>query len=106
MVTHFHQVRNLEDLRRYVNQTICERYQLQSDAFPLTQRILRRRGRPCGIYFCLHGPRAARFTAIWETESNCILFYGADGERFQKTQLLEGPDLEAFQPCSLAPAAA
>ena len=37
---------------------------------------------------------AVRFTAIWETDRNQILFYGPQGERFLKTQLLEAPPLE------------
>ncbi len=94
MVTRFYQIRSLEDLRDYVNETLCAQYELQIDAFRLTQRILRRAGKPCGIYFCLHGPRAVKFTAIWETDRNQILFYGSGGERFQRTQLLEAPQLE------------
>jgi hypothetical protein len=27
-----------------------------------------RGGTPCGIHFCLHGPRATKFSAIWETD--------------------------------------
>ena len=46
-----------------------------------------------GIYFCLHGPRATKFSAIWETDRNQILFYGSGGERFQKTQLAETSQL-------------
>lgn len=80
----------MHDLREYVNDTLCEHYQLQIDAFRLTERVLRRGNKPCGIYFCLHGPRAVRFTAIWETDRNQILFYGSTGERILKTQLL-GP---------------
>jgi hypothetical protein len=95
MVTRFHQIRNLDDLRDYVNETLCTQYELQIDAFRLTERILRRSGKPCGIYFCLHGPRAVKFTAIWETDGNQILFYGSGGERFQKTQLLEAPRLDS-----------
>jgi len=95
MVTRFHQIRSLDDLRDYVNETLCTQYQLQIDAFHLTERILRRSGKPCGIYFCLHGPRAVKFTAIWETDRNQILFYGSGGERFQKTQLLESPRLDS-----------
>ncbi len=94
MVTRFQQIRNLEDLRDYVNETLCNEYELQIDAFQLTERLLRRGGKPCGIYFCLHGPRAVKFTAIWETERNQILFYGSTGDRFQKTQLLDAPRLE------------
>ena len=94
MLTCFQQIDSMEDLREYINTTICDYYQLQSGAFPMTERILRRRGSPCGIYFCLHGPRATKFSAIWETDRNQILFYGSGGERFQKTQLADAPQLE------------
>lgn len=90
MLTRCQEIRTLHDLREYVNDTLCEHYQLQIDAFRLTERVLRRGNKPCGIYFCLHGPRAVRFTAIWETDRNQILFYGSTGERILKTQLL-GP---------------
>lgn len=87
MATRFRAIRNLDDLREYVHETLCERYQLQIDAFRMTERVLRRRENPCGIHFCLHGPRAVKFTAIWETDRNQVLFYDSNGERFQKTQL-------------------
>lgn len=94
MVTRFQQIRSLADLREYVNQTLCTQYQLKVDAFQLTERILRRQNKPCGVMFCLHGPRAVKFTAIWETEHNRVLFYGSTGERFQKTHLTEAPRLQ------------
>lgn len=94
MLTRYQQILSLEELRGYVNQTLCEYHQLQLDAFAMTERILHRAGKPCGIYFCLHGPRSVKFTAIWETERNQILFYGSTGERFQKTQLCDGPRLD------------
>lgn len=93
MSTRFSQIDNLDDLREYVNTTLCEHYQLQTGAFQMTERMLVRSGRPCGIYFCLHGPRLTKFSAIWETDRNQVLFYGAGGERFQKTQLIESPRL-------------
>ncbi len=94
MLARFQQINNVEDLRNYVNTTICNQYQLLNGAFPLTERVLRRGDKPCGIYFCLHGPRATRFSAIWETDRNKILFYGSGGERFQTTQLLDRPQIE------------
>lgn len=94
MSTQMAQVRNLEDLRDYVNEIFCDQYQLQVGAFEMTEKVLRRGGKPCGIYFCLHGPRAVKFSAIWETERNRVLFYSSTGERFCKTQLLEAPALE------------
>ncbi|NQT15329.1 MAG: hypothetical protein HQ582_21415 [Planctomycetes bacterium] len=97
MLTTVQQIFSVEDLRDYVNETLCEHFHLQLDAFEMTQRILRRSDRPCGIYFCLHGPRRVRFTAIWETDRNCILFYGPTGERFLKTQLIDAPVLEPIE---------
>ena len=88
MFTRFHQIDSLDELREYVNETLCDHNELKLDAFQMTERVLRRGDRPCGIYFCLHGPRAVKFTAIWETDRNQVLFYDARGERFQKTQLL------------------
>ena len=89
------QLQNLQDLRQYVIETLCQHNELEIGAFPLTERILIRGGQPCGIYFCLHGPRSVKFSAIWETQRNTVLFYGATGERFQKTQLVAAPRLEA-----------
>lgn len=95
MFTHFNQIDNVNDLREYINLTLCEYYQLQNGAFQMTEQVLVRAGKPCGIYFCLNGPRAVRFSAIWETDGNQILFYGPGGERFLKTQLSEAPILES-----------
>jgi hypothetical protein len=95
MFTRLHQIDNVDDLREYINITLCDQYELQYGAFQMTEQVLMRSGKPCGIYFCLHGPRAVRFTAIWETERNQVLFYGPQGERFLKMQLLEAPILES-----------
>ncbi|MCR4414375.1 MAG: hypothetical protein NUV77_18300 [Thermoguttaceae bacterium] len=94
MLTRFRQIDSLVELRDYVNETLCDYNELQIDAFQMTEKILRRGDRPCGIYFCLHGPRAVKFTAIWETDRNQVLFYNASGERFQKTQLLNHLSLD------------
>ena len=95
MLTRFQQIESVHDLRDFVNTTICNHYQLQAGAFRMTERVLLRGDKPCGIYFCLHGPRATKFTAIWETDRNQVLFYGSRGERFLKTQLLESLLLES-----------
>jgi len=94
MVTRFQHIDTLQDLRHYITTILCDRYQLQLGAFRMTERVLVRGGKPCGIYFCLYGPRMLKFTAIWETDRNQVLFYGSHGERFQKTQLTEAPRLE------------
>lgn len=94
MLTRFHQIDNLDDLREYVDETICNRYHLQSGAFPMTERVLKRGGKACGVFFCIHGPRSLKFSAIWETDRNQVLFYDPSGERFLRTQLSEAPSLE------------
>jgi hypothetical protein len=86
-------VQDLSDLRNYVQQTLCDQNQLELGAFEVTERILVRGRRPCGIFFCLHGPRSVKLTAIWETDRNTVLFYSSSGERVQKTQLVGAPAL-------------
>ena len=86
-------IHNLNELRQLVYETLCNHEHLEQGVFPMTERILTRRGKPCGIYFCLHGPRSVKYTSIWETEHNTILFYGNDGQRFHKTQLAQAPEL-------------
>ena len=87
------QIDNLTELRNYVHQTICDQNELEVGAFLITERILVRAQRPCGIFFCLHGPRSVKLTAIWETDRNTILFYNSTGERVGKTQLVQAPVL-------------
>ncbi len=85
---------NFEEIRHYITQTLSNMEQLRPGSFHLTQRLLNRSGQPCGVYFCLHGPRSVRLTAIWETDANTILFYGSRGERVQRTRLVGAPKLE------------
>ncbi len=87
------QIRDLNDLRQYVHHTLCEQNELEPSAFDITERILVRRQKPCGMFFCLHGPRSVKLTAIWETDRNTILFYSSSGERTHKTQLVHAPKL-------------
>jgi len=95
MLSSAEQISNLENLRKYVIEFLCEQNQLEFGAFPCSERILVRDGEPCGLFFCLHGPRSVKFTAIWETERNTILFYDASGERTHRTSLVEAPRLRA-----------
>jgi hypothetical protein len=95
MLTRFQQIETVSELREYVNATICEHCQLKIGVFQMTERLLVRSGKPCGMYFCVHGPRATKFVAIWETDRNQVLFYGSRGERFLKIQLQESRMLES-----------
>ncbi len=85
---------DLVQLRQFVSHTLCQENDIEVGVFQVTERRLMRHGRPCGMYFCLHGPRSVKLTAIWETDKNTILFYGSTGERFQKTKLTESPPIE------------
>ncbi|REK10871.1 MAG: hypothetical protein DWQ37_15640 [Planctomycetota bacterium] len=93
MITPATVIQNLDELRDYVKNILCHQSQLEVDAFPLTERVLVRADEPCGIFFCLHGPRSVKLSAIWETQRNTVLFYGSTGERFHKIHLDEAPQL-------------
>ena len=93
MLNSMERLQNLENLREYVNKILCQHDQFEFGAFRMTERILVRGNRPCGIFFCLHGPRSVKVTAIWETDRNTVLFYNSVGERVRKTLLLQAPTL-------------
>jgi hypothetical protein len=95
MLNSMERLQNLENLREYVNKILCQHDQFEFGAFRMTERILVRGNRPCGIFFCLHGPRSVKVTAIWETDRNTILFYSSTGERFHRTRLASAPALIA-----------
>jgi hypothetical protein len=80
-------VRSLDDLRTYIHRTLCEKENLLSDQFSMTEMQLHRSGRNCGLQFSLHGPRSVRLGAIWAADHNQIFFYDAAGERYQKVKL-------------------
>lgn len=82
-----------QEVRDYVSKTLCSRDNLETGAFELSELPLHRGGSVCGVYFCLHGPRLLRLTAIWETETGTILFYGSEGQRFLKTNLSQQTSL-------------
>lgn len=84
----------MDDLRTFINQTICHHEQLEPDAYQMTELVLMQSGKPCGRYFCVHGPRATKFSAIWVSERNTVLFYDSTGERFLKTDLDEADNLQ------------
>jgi hypothetical protein len=82
-------------LRSYVSDMLCQQNDFELGVFKITERVLMRRHRPCGMFFCLHGPRSVKLTAVWEMENDSILFYGSTGERIQKTTLSAAPAFSA-----------
>jgi hypothetical protein len=75
---------DLARLRQFVSKTLCQQHDIEEDTFQVTERWLIQKGERCGIFFCLHGPRSVKLTAVWESKSNTVLFYGSTGERVKK----------------------
>lgn len=80
-------VQTLDDLRRYVHTILCEKENLLADQFRMTELRLTREGEPCGVQFCLRGPRSLRLAAIWAADQNTLFLYDAKGVRYRKLQL-------------------
>ena len=92
----------LEDLQTHVHDTLCKKDNLAPTATPLLRSVILRRGKPCGLFFQVQGPRLLRNYAIWAGDENRILFYSNNGERFAETRLSEGPDPRALTPAEPA----
>lgn len=84
---------NLTELRRYVQQAVCERGELLPGAFQFDEQVLRGHGASCGLHFTLSGPRSVRYSAIWDAVRSTILFYDCTGERFHRADLADGTRL-------------
>jgi hypothetical protein len=87
-------LRSVDDLRRYVHETLCQHENLVADQFVLQQLTLTRSGQRCGLQFILQGPRNVRLGAVWAADRNQLFFYDACGRRFGKEQLPERLQLE------------
>jgi hypothetical protein len=68
-------------LCKTVERRLCELGHLVPDQFPMTQREIIRGGKPAGVYFCVHGPRSVKLTAICDYGKKQVIFYGSDGIR-------------------------
>lgn len=71
----------LAQIREIVEAEICNQNQLLPKAFPLTEKVLRKQGSPCGVFYCLHGPRSVRLTAVFDIATARVLFYDSTGQR-------------------------
>ena len=83
---------NLDELRRFVRETLCMRDRLDPVQSQLRQGVIRRAGRPCGLFFQVQGRQLLKTYAVWAGEENRVLFYDSTGLRFGETRLSEGPD--------------
>jgi hypothetical protein len=83
----------LDRLRQFVLATLCERDRLDPHQVQLRQAPVRRRGRPCGLFFQVQGPRLLRTYAVWAGDEHRILFYDSTGDRFAEARLSDAPDV-------------
>lgn len=72
---------DLKSLRDLVEQKLCQLGMLEPAQFPLTERNVVKADRLCGVYYCLHGPRSVKFTAIADFDRQSLILYGSDGSR-------------------------
>jgi hypothetical protein len=83
----------LQELRKYVHETLCEHDALEPADSPLLQSLIKRSGRVCGLFFQVTGPRSVKLYAVWAGEEDRILFYDSTGLRYAETRLSEAPDI-------------
>jgi hypothetical protein len=81
-----------DDLRRHIRETLCAHDHLDPTNTPLHQSLIMRKGKPCGLFFQVQGPRMLKTYAVWAGEENRILFYDSTGMRFAETRLSDAPD--------------
>ena len=81
-----------DQLRDYVRLTLCDRDRLDPGQTQLRQALIERRGRPCGLFFQIEGPRLLRTYAVWAGDEDRVLFYDSTGDRFAEARLCESPD--------------
>src|SRR5262245_63424339 len=72
----------VEELQAHVHETLCKHDKLDPLQTPLERAIIERRGKPCGLFFEVTGPRRVRMYAVWAGAEDRILFYDASGVRF------------------------
>lgn len=81
------EIHTLDDLRRYIHDTLCAKENLLADEFAISEVRLTRAGQLCGLQFCVRGPRSVRLSAIWAADRNAIYLYDAKGQRYAKILL-------------------
>lgn len=82
-------------LRTDVHQILADLGQLEFGSFPMTERVVVRGDSVCGIYFCLHGPRNVKLTAICDLQRRNVIYYGADGVRAHESPVPGGVSIPA-----------
>ncbi len=87
-----HCLPTMDDLTKFVHVRLCQKDALDPEQTPLGLTLITRKGKPCGLFFHVQGPRLLKNYAVWAGDENRILYYDASGERFGETHLSEAPD--------------
>ena len=87
-----HCLPTMDDLTKFVHVRLCQKDALDPEQTPLGLTLITRKGKPCGLFFHVQGPRLLKNYAVWAGDENRILYYDGCGERFGETHLSEGPD--------------
>jgi hypothetical protein len=87
----------LHELCHHVLIILCRHDDLDPTQTPLEQALITKRGKPCGLFFQVLGPRLLKNYAIWAGDENRILYYNSNGERVAETKLSEAPDPRAIK---------
>ena len=75
------QIISFDRFCRHVETKLCRIGQLEPGQFPMTRRPVLRGGQSCGVYFCVHGPRSVKITAVYDHKRKTTIYYGTDGVR-------------------------
>jgi hypothetical protein len=82
----------LDQLRDFVRDRLCAVDRLDPAQVQLRQALIRRAGRPCGLFFQVRGPRLMKTYAVWAGDEHRILFYNSQGDRCDGVRLSDAPD--------------
>ena len=82
----------MNDLCRHILHSLCQHDHLDPNQTPLLQALITKKGKPCGLFFQVKGPRLLKNYAIWAGDENRILYYNCNGERVAETKLSKRTD--------------
>lgn len=81
MIGYSSQTVTFDQFCQHVEKQLCRLGQLENGQFPMTRREVSRGGKVCGFYFCIHGPRSVKLTAVYDQRQKTTIYYGTDGVR-------------------------
>ena len=64
----------LDELQKHVLTILCKPDNLDPAQTPMQQAVITRRGKPCGLFFQVFGPRLLKNYAIWAGDEHRILY--------------------------------